>query len=73
MGRIVLIGKALDRCADEGTTPTPEIVWGYFCDLSDEDVQLSTFKSWLRPSRTQYPFASIRNGIGFVVTRTDRA
>lgn len=73
MGRIVLIGKALDRCADEGTTPTPEIVWSYFSELTDEDIQLSTFKSWLRPSRTQYPFASIRNGSGFVVTRTDGA
>lgn len=73
MGRIALIGKALDRCAEEGTTPTPEIVWGYFSELTDEQVQLSTFKSWLRPSRGQYPFASIRDGTGYVVTRTDGA
>ena len=73
MGRIVLIGKALDRCTEEGTTPTPEIVWSYFSELTNEQVQLSTFKSWLRPSRSQYPFASIRDGAGFVVTRTDGA
>ena len=73
MGRIALIGKALDRCTEEGTTPTPEIVWGYFCELTNEQVTLSTFKSWLRPSRGQYPFASIRDGTGYVVTRTDGA
>lgn len=73
MGRVVLIDKALDRCADEGTTPTPEIVWSYFCELTDENIQLSTFKSWLRPSRSQYPFSSIRDGTGYIVTRTDGA
>ncbi|MBR2683000.1 MAG: AAA family ATPase [Atopobiaceae bacterium] len=73
MGWIVLIDKALDRCAEEGTTPTPELVWSYFSELTDEDVKLSTFKSWLRPSRTQYPFASSRDGTGFVVSRTDAA
>lgn len=66
-GRVALIGQALDRCAEEGTTPTPEIVWGYFCELTDEDVTLNTFKSWLRPSRSQYPFSSVRDGAGYVV------
>lgn len=72
-GRTALIDKALDHCAEEGTTPTPEIVWGIFSELADEDVTLSTFKSWLRPSRSQYPFSVIRDGTGYVVTRTDGA
>lgn len=72
-GRAALIDMALDRCADEGTTPTPEIVWGYFSELTNERITLSTFKSWLRPSRSQYPFAATREGQGFVVTRTDGA
>lgn len=71
MSRIVLIGEALDRCAEEDATPTPEIVWGYFSELTDEHITLATFKSWLRPSRDKYPFASIRNGPGYIVTRTD--
>lgn len=73
MGRVVLISKALDRCAEEGATPTPELVWSYFCELTSEQVSLSTFKSWLRPSRGQYPFASVRDGTGFIVTRTEGA
>jgi RecA-family ATPase len=72
-GRVALIGRALDRCEEEGATPTPELVWGYFSELTDEDVQLSTFKSWLRPSRVQYPFASIRDGPNYVVKRTEDA
>ncbi len=73
MGRIVLIDRALARCEEEGATPTPEVVWSYFCELTDEDVRLSTFKSWLRPSRSQYPFSSVRDGTAYVVTRTDGA
>lgn len=72
-GRAALIDKALDRCTVEGTTPTPELVWSYFTELTDEQVQLSTFKSWLRPSRGQYPFSVGRDGSAYVVTRTDGA
>lgn len=72
-GRAELIAKALDRCASEGASPTPELVWSYFSELTDEQVQLSTFKSWLRPSRSQYPFAATRDGTNYIVTRTDGA